>query len=93
MTRLVVKLPADCAELPARAYLIRHYGISNSQWKRLKHTGDFRKNGFSANATHTMVQNGDILTFESEKPPLTPSPSSRRTCPSTSATRTTSCSP
>ena len=69
MTRLVVKLPADCAELPARAYLIRHYGISNSQWKRLKHTGDFRKNGFSANATHTMVQNGDILPFESEKPP------------------------
>ena len=68
MTRLIVKLPAGCTELPARAYLIRHYGISNSQWKRLKHTGDFRKNGLSANATHTMVQNGDILTFESEKP-------------------------
>ena len=68
MTRVTVHLPPGCDALPARTYLIKHYGISNSQWKRLKHTGDFRRNGASLNATQTMVRNGDLLTFESEKP-------------------------
>ena len=68
MTRLSVKLPASLAEMPARAYLTKVYGLSNSEWKRLKHTGDFRQNGTPVNLTRCMVKHGDVLTFESEKP-------------------------
>ena len=78
MNRLIVQLRAGESELPAETYLIKRYGMSKSQWKRIKHLGDFRWNGLAVNAKHTIVMNGDVLTFESERPkdpnafPLTP---------------------
>ena len=69
MTRVVVQLQDGETELPAEVYLLKRYGISKSQWKRVKHTGDFHCNGLPAHGKHTIVHTGDVLTFESEKPP------------------------
>ena len=69
MTRVVVQLNGGETELRAETYLIQRYGISKSQWKRVKHTGDFRCNGAPAHGKHTIVHTGDVLTFTTEKPP------------------------
>ena len=69
MTRLLVTLRDGEAELPAETYLIKRYGMSKSQWKRIKHSGTFQYNGACVNAKHTRVHTGDVLSFESEKPP------------------------
>ena len=71
MMHLTIQLGEGETELPAETYLIKRYGMSKSQWKRIKHNGSFRYNGARVNAKHTIVHTGDVLTFESErqKPP------------------------
>jgi len=71
MMHLTIQLDEGETELPAETYLIKRYGMSKSQWKRIKHNGSFRYNGARVNAKHTIVHTGDVLTFESErqKPP------------------------
>lgn len=69
MTRVVVQLREGETELSAETYLLHRYGISKSQWKRVKHTGDFHCNGAPAHGKHTRVHTGDVLTFTTEKPP------------------------
>jgi transposase len=67
MTKIIVKLPQELPFLSVRSYLKQFQGISNSQWRRIKHEGDFHLNGLPVNATYSIVKNGDQISFESEK--------------------------
>lgn len=67
MTNITVKLPKEIPTLSVRSYLKQFQGVSNSQWRRIKHEGDFRLNGMAVNATYSTVRNGDQISFESEK--------------------------
>lgn len=39
MMHLTIQLGEGETELPAETYLIKRYGMSKSQWKRIKHNG------------------------------------------------------
>lgn len=69
MTSLTVQLREGETELSAETYLIKRYGMSKSQWKRIKHNDSFRYNGRFVNAKHCVVHPGDTLAFESERTP------------------------
>ncbi|SFT40991.1 23S rRNA pseudouridine1911/1915/1917 synthase [Selenomonas sp. GACV-9] len=54
--------------MPARAFLAQNQGISNTIWKRIKHSGTFRVNGELVNAARTELKNGDIVTYDILRP-------------------------
>lgn len=54
--------------MPVKAFLKQNSGISNSLWKRIKHSGTFKINGELVNAALSVVKNGDIITYDIEKP-------------------------
>ena len=54
--------------MPARAFLAQNQGISNTIWKRIKHSGTFRVNGELVNAARTELKTGDIVTYDILRP-------------------------
>ncbi|WP_075441950.1 RluA family pseudouridine synthase [Selenomonas ruminantium] len=68
MPRIVVALPEALASMPARAFLAQNQGISNTIWKRIKHSGTFRVNGELVNAARTELKTGDIVTYDILRP-------------------------
>lgn len=64
MTRITVTLPPALATMPVRAFLAQTQGISNTVWKRIKHSGTFHVNGKLVNAARTELTNGDIVTYD-----------------------------
>ena len=68
MTRIAVTLPEKLATMPVRAFLSQTQGISNTIWKRIKHSGTFCVNGKLANAARTDLINGDIITYNIVRP-------------------------
>ena len=67
MTTFKVALPEALATMPAKAFL-RQQGISNTLWKRIKHSGTFKVNGEIVNAARTMLKDGDTVSYQVEKP-------------------------
>ena len=68
MPRIEVALPEALASMPARAFLAQNQGISNTIWKRIKHSGTFRVNGELVNAARTELKTGDIVTYDILRP-------------------------
>lgn len=68
MTKLIVTLPEALESMPARAFLAQNQGISNTIWKRIKHSGTFQVNGKPANAARTELKNGDVVTYDILRP-------------------------
>jgi len=68
MTKLIVTLPKTLESMPARAFLTQTQGISNTIWKRIKHSGTFKVNGQLVNAARTELKNGDIVTYDILRP-------------------------
>ena len=67
MTTFQVALSEALATMPAKAFL-RQQGISNTLWKRIKHSGTFKVNGEIVNAARTMLKDGDTVSYQVEKP-------------------------
>ena len=67
MTRFKVVLPEALATMPAKAFL-HQKGISNTLWKRIKHSGTFRVNGEIVNAARTMLKEGDEVSYQVKRP-------------------------
>lgn len=68
MTQITVALPEALATMPARAFLAQTQGISNTLWKRIKHSKTFRVNGQLVNAACTELKNGDLVTYDIVRP-------------------------
>ncbi|WP_033171078.1 RluA family pseudouridine synthase [Selenomonas sp. ND2010] len=68
MTKLIVTLPKALESMPARAFLTQTQGISNTIWKRIKHSGTFKVNGQLVNAARTELKNGDVVTYDILRP-------------------------
>lgn len=67
MTTFQVVLPEALATMPAKAFL-HQKGISNTLWKRIKHSDTFKVNGENVNAARTMLKDGDTVSYQVEKP-------------------------
>ena len=68
MTKIIVTLPKALETMPARAFLTQTQGISNTIWKRIKHSGTFKVNGKLVNAARTELREGDVVTYDIVRP-------------------------
>lgn len=68
MTTISVLLDEALTPMPVKAFLKQNQGISNTIWKRIKHSGTFRINGVLVNAARAMIRTGDTIAYDILRP-------------------------
>ena len=68
MTTIQVTLAEALTTMPVKAFLKQEQGISNTSWKRIKHSGTFRINQELVNAARSSVKTGDVITYNILRP-------------------------
>ncbi len=68
MTTISVLLDEALTPMPVKAFLKQNQGISNTIWKRIKHSGTFCINGVLVNAARAMISTGDTITYDILRP-------------------------
>ena len=67
MTEFIVKLPLNDS-VTCQVYLLQYKCVSNSLWKRIKHSGTLKINGAQVHATRAIVKDGDLISYDILKP-------------------------
>lgn len=60
---MTYKVPAELAPIAAKKFL-KLQGVSSSRFKKIKYSGTFCLNGAPANAALTMLQTGDVVSYD-----------------------------
>lgn len=62
--RITYEVNEALAAMPARAFLQKKAGISLNLWRKIKRSQSFLLNGQAVNPAQTIVQTGDIISYE-----------------------------